>query len=176
MYLHRNGFFHDVKLPGVGVTGYEEKRRVKTDTKKFLLSARHDVTGSWLTKSARRGTAGTFQRELQIEVSWWHSGLRIHHCQCCGLGYCYGVGLIPGPGISTCQGHGQNKQTNKQTKKLGTAYPSTFWAGLFSLWKGFGVKCSSLSGQVFLATSVALSGWPLVQFGLGFLPTRQHLH
>ena len=42
-------------------------------------------------------------------VLLWHSGLRIWHCQGNGLGYCCGVGLIPGPGTSTCHGCSQNK-------------------------------------------------------------------
>ena len=41
-------------------------------------------------------------------IPWWHSGLRIWHCHCCG------AGLIPGPGTSTCHGLGQ-KQTKKKS-------------------------------------------------------------
>ena len=37
----------------------------------------------------------------------WHSGLRIQHCHCSGLGRCYGVDSIPDPGTSTCRGCGQ---------------------------------------------------------------------
>ena len=33
--------------------------------------------------------------------------LRIQHCHCRRLGLCYGLGLLPGPGASTCGGHGQ---------------------------------------------------------------------
>ena len=32
-------------------------------------------------------------------VSWWFSGLRIQHYHCCDLGYYYGTGWNPGPGM-----------------------------------------------------------------------------
>ena len=44
--------------------------------------------------------------------------LRIQHCHCSGLGYCCGIGLIPGPGTSTFCGHGWKK------KKKGAAQSS----------------------------------------------------
>ena len=55
----------------------------------------------------------------------WLSGLRILHCHCCGSGHCYGVGLIPGPGTSTCCGHGQNKV---QPPIISSPWPRPFWA------------------------------------------------
>ena len=42
-------------------------------------------------------------------VPWWHRGLRIWHCHCCGLGCCHGVVLAPDPGTSACYGHSQKK-------------------------------------------------------------------
>ena len=47
-------------------------------------------------------------------VPWWLSRLRIWHCQCCGLGRCCGVGLIPIPGVSMCHRHGQKKKKKKK--------------------------------------------------------------
>ena len=38
-------------------------------------------------------------------VPWWLSRLRIWHCQCCGSSHCCHASLIPGLGISSCQGH-----------------------------------------------------------------------
>ena len=35
-------------------------------------------------------------------VLFWHSGLRIWHCRCSGLGHRCGTGLIPGPGTPSC--------------------------------------------------------------------------
>ena len=40
------------------------------------------------------------------------SRLRIWCCHCCGLGPYCGTGLTPGPGTSTCYGHGQKKKDN----------------------------------------------------------------
>ena len=37
----------------------------------------------------------------------WLSRLRIWCCHCSGLGGCYGVGLIPGPGTTTYHWHRQ---------------------------------------------------------------------
>ena len=36
-------------------------------------------------------------RTLYPEFLLWHSGLRIWHCLCSGLGHCWGIGFIPGP-------------------------------------------------------------------------------
>lgn len=33
---------------------------------------------------------------------------------CTGSSHCFGAGSISGPGTSACDGHGQNKQTNKE--------------------------------------------------------------
>ena len=44
-----------------------------------------------------------FSKSLKEGVPPWLSGLRIWCCRC------WGVCLIPGPGISTCPGCGQNK-------------------------------------------------------------------
>lgn len=48
-------------------------------------------------------------------VPMWLCGLRIQHC--CGLGCCYGVGLIPALETSTCHRCGQKiykKRSQKQ--------------------------------------------------------------
>ena len=37
-------------------------------------------------------------------VPWWLIRLRIRHC------HCYGTGLLPSPGISTCHRHGPQKR------------------------------------------------------------------
>ena len=42
-------------------------------------------------------------------VPLWCSRLRIQHFQCSSLGPCFGTGLIPGHGISTCCRCGQKK-------------------------------------------------------------------
>ena len=47
------------------------------------------------------------QKELFFRFPWKLSRLRIWHGHGCGSGHCYGMGLIPGPGTSTCQGCGQ---------------------------------------------------------------------
>ena len=42
----------------------------------------------------------SFSIEKELGVPWWLQRLRIQHGCCCGMG------LIPGPGTSTCQNHG----------------------------------------------------------------------
>ena len=42
-----------------------------------------------------------------FEVPLWHSGLRIQDYHYSSSGHCCGVGLIPGPGTSTCHGNSQ---------------------------------------------------------------------
>ena len=68
-------------------------------------------------------------------VSMWLSGLRIQCCHCCGLSYCCGVGLNPGPGISTCHGCSQNKQNSKCLAPQNMAESSRKW---HSLWERHG--------------------------------------
>ena len=45
-----------------------------------------------------------------IHSSWWLSRLKIWQCHYFGSGYCCGVGLILGPGASTCCRHGQKEK------------------------------------------------------------------
>ena len=47
-------------------------------------------------------------------VPLWCSRLGIWHCHCSALGHCCGLGSIPGPEISMCRGHGQNKTKQKK--------------------------------------------------------------
>ena len=49
------------------------------------------------------------REEPRIGDPLWLSGLRIQHCHCNGLGYCCGMGLIPGLGTSACPRYGQKK-------------------------------------------------------------------
>ena len=48
----------------------------------------------------------------RVRVLLWHSMLRSQHCHCSGLGHCFGIGLIPGKGTSTCYRPGQKKKKN----------------------------------------------------------------
>ena len=50
-----------------------------------------------------------FTRIIDTGVPMWLSGLGIWPCRCSGLGHPYGLGLIPGPGISTCPECSQQK-------------------------------------------------------------------
>ena len=50
---------------------------------------------------------------LGLKVPWWQSGLRNPHCHCCGLGHCYGMGPVPGPGTSTCHKSSQKKERKR---------------------------------------------------------------
>ena len=52
---------------------------------------------------------------LGLEVPWWQSGLRNPHCHCCGLGHCYGMGPVPGPGTSTCHKSSQKKRKKESS-------------------------------------------------------------
>ena len=47
------------------------------------------------------------------------SGLRILHCHCSSLDCCCGLGLIPGPGTSTCHGCSQKGKKKFKTEKMG---------------------------------------------------------
>ena len=47
----------------------------------------------------------------------WFGGLRTQRCHYSSLGYCCGMGSIPGQGISTCFGFGKTKQNKKPTRK-----------------------------------------------------------
>ena len=53
-------------------------------------------------------------------VAW---GLRIQCCPCSGSGCCYGKGLIPGLGTSTCHGHGQKNKTKSTKNKTNPHLP-----------------------------------------------------
>ena len=57
-------------------------------------------------------TLFSFFKVMSHGVPWWLSGLRIWHCHCSSLGYCCGVGLIPGLRTSTCCEHGQINKVN----------------------------------------------------------------
>ena len=48
-------------------------------------------------------------KNISLRVSLWHCGWSIEGCHCSGSGRCYGMFLIPGPGMSTCHRYGQNK-------------------------------------------------------------------
>ena len=50
------------------------------------------------------------------EVVLWHIGLRIWHCHFSGTGHYCGMGLIPGPGISTNHGHSQREKKKKKSR------------------------------------------------------------
>ena len=62
-------------------------------------------------------------------VPRWLSRLKIQHCHCCSPGDCYGVGLIPGPGISTRCRHGPKQTNNKCWQGCGTigTLPQCWW-------------------------------------------------
>ena len=45
-------------------------------------------------------------------VPMWLRGLSNQHCHCSGLGHCYGVGSIPGPGTSTGLRYSPKKRTH----------------------------------------------------------------
>ena len=49
------------------------------------------------------------------------------HCHCSGLGHCYGVDSIPGPGTSICHRHNRKKQKNKK-KNQKTAYTAIIYS------------------------------------------------
>ena len=48
----------------------------------------------------------------------------------CGSGHCYGSGLIPGMGTSTCCRHGQKKKKKKNESHLSKHVLSLFWTAL----------------------------------------------
>ena len=50
-------------------------------------------------------------------VLMWHGRLRILCCHCSGLGCCYGMGSITGPGTCTCSRYSQKQTTPLQIKK-----------------------------------------------------------
>ena len=54
-----------------------------------------------------------------LGVPWWLSGLSLWYCHCCGSGHCSSVGLIPGPGTSTCRERGKKiiKKTILESSK-----------------------------------------------------------
>ena len=64
----------------------------------FFLCARHCV------------------KTLHSGVSLWHGRLRIWHYHCSLSGHCQGIGLIPGLGTPTSQGHRQNNNNNNKTR------------------------------------------------------------
>ena len=43
-----------------------------------------------------------FSRKGLRRASWWHNGLKIQHCHCCGSGHCCGASSISGLRASTC--------------------------------------------------------------------------
>ena len=49
-------------------------------------------------------------------VRLWCSRLRIKCCHCSGLGWCCGLGLIPGSGNSIYPGCSQTNKTNQKSK------------------------------------------------------------
>ena len=49
-------------------------------------------------------------RKEKLRGLSWLSRLRIQHGHRSGLGRCFGVGSIPGPGTYKCQGHGQKER------------------------------------------------------------------
>lgn len=69
----------------------------------------------------------------RVRVLLWHSMLRSQHCHCSGLGHCFGIGLIPGKGTSTCYRLGQKKKkiTPRVTQELCIYYQvpkfATWW-------------------------------------------------
>ena len=48
---------------------------------------------------------------MREEFSHGPCEFRIQHCHCSSLGYCYGLGLMPGPRMSTCFMHGKKKKS-----------------------------------------------------------------
>ena len=73
---------------------------------------RKDVSEISLTtqkfKLRKRGLKG---------VPLWLSGLRTQCCHCSHLGHCCDVGLILGPGTSTCHRHGRKGKGKKKKKE-----------------------------------------------------------
>ena len=59
-------------------------------------------------------TKGHWIVHLRMGVPLWYSGLRIRCCHCSGSGCCWGWGLIPGPGTSTCHGCAKTNNNNKK--------------------------------------------------------------
>ena len=59
------------------------------------------------------------KQEIKLGIPLWHRGLKIWCGHCSSLGHCYGMGLIPGPGISTCCGCSpkRNKKESSRVEK-----------------------------------------------------------
>ena len=55
--------------------------------------------------------------QIQTEVPWCRSGLRIWCSHCCGSGHCCAMGAVPGLGTSTCFRLGQNNNNNNPPPK-----------------------------------------------------------
>ena len=53
-------------------------------------------------------------KENNSGTPWWPSKSRIQHCHCCGFGYSYDSGPIPGLGNSTGLRCGQKKKKKKK--------------------------------------------------------------
>ena len=60
-----------------------------------------------------------YYERINDGVHGGHSGLKILHCHCCGLGHCCGTGSIPGLGTSACHRHGQKKKKKMKEKNKG---------------------------------------------------------
>lgn len=71
-----------------------------------------DVT-MWCSKKTQK-KKNVEKKETQAGVSWGLHGLRSQCCRCCGLGYCSGASLIPGPGNSACMPCAQKKEEKKR--------------------------------------------------------------
>ena len=91
-------------------------------------------------------------KNVSFGVLLWYSGLMIQHCHCSSLGHCYGAGLIPGPGTSTCHGIWQKKKKKekKKRKKEGCSFFPTF--------KGF--TRFNLNMNVFFPNFLSFFFWP----------------
>ena len=60
------------------------------------------------------------ETQIQVETSsgvpWWHSRLRIQCCHYGSSGQSCGAVSIPGPGTSTCCGHGKKKKGKRKKR------------------------------------------------------------
>ena len=82
------------------------------------------------------GNRGACSKMAKIRVPWWFSRLRIQQCHCCGSGHCCGVGLIPGPETSTCQGCGKERKEKKNSKNpsITEGYRGTSFLASYPKW------------------------------------------
>ena len=81
------------------------------------------------SKIFRNKTNSRKFQKAKLGVLLLCSRLRIKHCHWSSLGRCYGAGLIPGPGNSTCQNPSQNKQAETKSKTWICHWSATIYIG-----------------------------------------------